>query len=62
MRQVQTNDLKSQIQDFKKGGRSKQSDFRTPVEFPVSDSGRVQRDSETGAIGLLKPERPYRSQ
>jgi len=27
------------------------------VEFPVSDSGRVHRDSETGAIGLPKPEK-----
>jgi hypothetical protein len=28
----------------------------TPVEFPVSDCGRVHQDSETGATGLLKPE------
>ena len=26
------------------------------MEFPVSDSGRVHRDSETGATGLRKPE------
>ncbi len=26
------------------------------MEFPVSDSGRVHRDSETGATGLPKSE------
>jgi len=34
------------------------SGLGTPMEFPVSDSGRVHRDSETGATGLQTSENP----